>query len=436
MQFFSGKIFLRPLILLLGTLGASASSQCTPAERSVWIGKMEFTAFYQSVSVLALGNAFMVTSALVARFGDLISPLCLGCLGDASECGARFCKWECLFTQSNDQCQRCIKKRCRPDLLICTGAAGVHELPLPPLAKRRASFQTDEIERPSRERFPNSERSGSEPPPELLHHSVDEQLELSNQFVASLVDQEGMLEELQQYVQQVEMGGVTYEEPPLADPRCTADERAIWFNNLAFAKIYHSVSLLALGKAVDTTASLVGHFAAQISELCLSCLGEATGCGSEFCKWDCWLSQSGAKCQLCISSKCRPKLLVCTGATHVDELPLPPGVGPKAASVRRELEETHLDDDDDDHVVSQEVLQELLQSNEESIDTFGIEIDNVGAEIEHEYPDDLLTAHSDDSDDSDDDFEELIIVDKEPSTEWTTSEEDGFLMIDRNDDTV
>lgn len=107
-------------------------------------------------------------------------------------------------------------------------------------------------------------------------------------------------------------------------PQCTAEERSFWSNNPKFSQTYQAMSLALYGSAARTTASLVEAFGNFVSELCLSCLGQATGCGTYNCPLQCMFNQAGEKCQSCIAKFCRPALLTCTGAAGVHELPLPP----------------------------------------------------------------------------------------------------------------
>ena len=105
--------------------------------------------------------------------------------------------------------------------------------------------------------------------------------------------------------------------------RCTAEERAVWMGNQDFSRAYQQAAQRAWGDSVDTVTYLAPAFP-QVSRLCLTCLGEATGCARENCWAQCILDQTGEMCRNCINENCIPEMLTCTGAANATELPMPP----------------------------------------------------------------------------------------------------------------
>jgi hypothetical protein len=109
----------------------SSQPRCVEKERNVWIGNDQFTADYQVASARALGYEEGTTSKLFERYGSEISRECLRCLGQATQCGRDNCFLDCLTNQQSEGCRSCITSNCIPDLLRCTGATSVAELPNP-----------------------------------------------------------------------------------------------------------------------------------------------------------------------------------------------------------------------------------------------------------------------------------------------------------------
>ena len=111
---------------------ASPSLQfCTKEERDVWIGNDQFTADYQEASARAFGAAAGTTAKLMELYGASVTEPCLTCLGKATECGRDNCFFQCLVDQQSDDCRSCVNQYCIPDLLECTRATSIHELPMP-----------------------------------------------------------------------------------------------------------------------------------------------------------------------------------------------------------------------------------------------------------------------------------------------------------------
>ena len=130
-------------LLLVGIHGTASDStevteqvpaepKCTEVERLQWIDNWTFGTDYLTACEKALGGGKKTTEQLFSIYGTSISRECLGCLGDATECGRKGCWRQCLRDRTSELCQTCVNTKCLPNLLLCTGAAGTQELPIPP----------------------------------------------------------------------------------------------------------------------------------------------------------------------------------------------------------------------------------------------------------------------------------------------------------------
>jgi hypothetical protein len=104
---------------------------------------------------------------------------------------------------------------------------------------------------------------------------------------------------------------------------CTVGERSIWSNNRPFTVAYQDAAREAWGDKDKTTNFLHAKYP-SISRECLNCLGEATACGKSHCMFVCVWNIASSECRQCIDTNCTPQLMICSGASNTDELPLPP----------------------------------------------------------------------------------------------------------------
>ena len=107
---------------------------------------------------------------------------------------------------------------------------------------------------------------------------------------------------------------------------CTADERAVWFNNAAFSSAYATCATNAWGNGRKTVDCLSPKYPELLGE-CVACFGQTAECGKKRCMRAC-MRGFDLDCNNCIEQKCSFQLLACTEALSFEELPLAPGESP------------------------------------------------------------------------------------------------------------
>ncbi len=105
--------------------------------------------------------------------------------------------------------------------------------------------------------------------------------------------------------------------------QCTAPERAVWFNNQDFANTYRDCCIAGRGSS-ERTIGCMANRELRISQLCLTCFGQAAVCAFEYCGIpNCMADFNSPSCQSCIRRVCYPDMKTCVGARSDSEMPIP-----------------------------------------------------------------------------------------------------------------
>ncbi len=125
-------------------------------------------------------------------------------------------------------------------------------------------------------------------------------------------------------------------------PRCSSEERSTWMGDRAFSQKFREISVMNWGDPADVTEGLCRAYP-TVGEKCLSCLGDAAGCGKDNCSIAC-LKPTSDGCSKCIHNHCKQQLINCVGATCAEDLPVPltpsnsPADGPPRRSMRTRIQ--------------------------------------------------------------------------------------------------
>lgn len=128
--------FLIPILLTSQTL--AASSQCSAAERDIWITDMSpgFGKMYQFWT--GSGKEFLqqwpLDSILLDQFPQISTP-CLICYSKLYRCGQDECSSSCASEMQDPGCMNCLGTNCIQALASCVGASSYEELPVFPGGK-------------------------------------------------------------------------------------------------------------------------------------------------------------------------------------------------------------------------------------------------------------------------------------------------------------
>jgi hypothetical protein len=106
------------------------TSKCTEADKSMWIGKTEFTWEYLNVAVQS-GGTNALAEALFKKKYPSMSTSCIQCHSSVIACGAESCLVDCMDPTSLE-CGNCIDANCIPAYKTCLGVTSETHMPIPP----------------------------------------------------------------------------------------------------------------------------------------------------------------------------------------------------------------------------------------------------------------------------------------------------------------
>ena len=108
------------------------AGQCTTAESSLWIDKMEFTTVLTNCAVKFMGGDQATSNCLKGAYNGQLSDSCAMCFGQTVKCGVMNCAGFCADDAGDAACLSCTKEKgCDDGLNTCTGFSQGPPKPLP-----------------------------------------------------------------------------------------------------------------------------------------------------------------------------------------------------------------------------------------------------------------------------------------------------------------
>ncbi len=120
----------RYFLLLLAIALRESTSSCTDADKSMWIGKEEFTRGYLSAAQFSGGLKVLARDKFKEKFPEMTAT-CRECHVNMIACGVKKCLGKCSKPTS-EACNTCINENCMQDYKLCLGVESETDLPIPP----------------------------------------------------------------------------------------------------------------------------------------------------------------------------------------------------------------------------------------------------------------------------------------------------------------